>query len=152
MGEERIVWLKHSKCSGCNLCRLICSYNKEHEFNIGLSRISLSENDEYGFVHTICRNCEDAPCMDACPAGAIHRREDNYVVLNEKKCVSCNMCVMVCPFNAIGTKKDVNYKCDTCNGKEYCAQVCYHGAIKFGSYRKLIAEKRRLFLDRIEKL
>jgi len=128
---------------------MICSYNKEKEFNIEKSRISFTEQDEYGFMQIICRNCEEAPCMDACPAGAISRRNDNYVVLNEKKCVHCNMCVMVCPFNAIGTSEYFNYKCDTCNGEECCTKVCNHGAIKFGSYRKLIEEKRRLVFDRI---
>lgn len=149
MNEERIIWLKNKKCTGCNQCCMICSYKKEKEFNLGKSRISFIEQDEYGFTQIICRNCEEAPCMDACPAGAISRRNDNYVVLDEKKCVHCNMCVMVCPFNAIGTSEHFNYKCDTCGGEECCAKVCNHGAIKFGSYRKLIEEKRRLVFDRI---
>lgn len=152
MEEERIVWLRHSECTGCNLCRLICSYSKENEFNLRLSRIGLSEQEEYGFYQTICRNCEEAPCMDACPAGAICRREDNYVILDQQKCVNCNMCVMVCPFNAIGSANGCNYKCDACGGKERCAQACYHGAIKFGSYKKFIEEKRRLAVDRIQDL
>ncbi|MHB1394721.1 MAG: 4Fe-4S dicluster domain-containing protein [Clostridia bacterium] len=152
MDEERIVWLRNKDCTGCNLCRLICSYKKENEFNIGKSRISFTEQDEYGFMQIICRNCEEAPCMDACPAGAISRRNDNYVVLDEKKCVHCNMCVMVCPFNAISPSEHFNYKCDTCSGEECCAKVCAHGAIKYGSYRKLIEEKRRRVFDRIHEL
>lgn len=152
MEEERIVWLRHKSCTGCNLCRMICSYNKEDEFNIVKSRISIIEQDEYGFAQVMCRNCEEAPCMDACPSGAITRRNDNNVVLNEDKCIHCNMCVMVCPFNAIGTSEHFNYKCDTCDGKECCAKICNQGAIKFDSYSKLIGEKRRRILDRSQEL
>ena len=100
----------------------------------------------------MCRDCEDAPCVDACPAGAIYkRRTDGYVVLNEKQCVGCNMCVMVCPFNAIGIGKDSNFKCDTCEGKELCTHICSQEAIKFGSHRQYIRKKRRNMLDNIMK-
>jgi Fe-S-cluster-containing hydrogenase component 2 len=118
-------------------------------FNPVDSRISIIERDREGFIQTICRNCEDAPCMDACPAGAISRRkEDNYVVLDQNKCVGCNMCVMMCPFNAIGIQNHSNYKCDTCKGKEKCAQICEQGAIKFIDYSKAGKSKRKEYMKR----
>ncbi|HZK71810.1 MAG TPA: 4Fe-4S dicluster domain-containing protein [Clostridia bacterium] len=150
MNENRIVWLNHDKCSGCSMCELVCSYSKMGIFNPEDSRISTIERDMEGSVQIICRNCEEAPCIDACPAGALYRRiEDHFVVLNETKCVGCNMCVMLCPFNAIGIEDHYNVKCDTCCGAEKCAQICERGAIEFMDYSKAGKSKRREYMKRL---
>lgn len=97
-----------------------------------------------------CRNCEDAPCLDACPAGAIVRRkEDGYILLLEDKCVGCNMCVMVCPFNAIEWKGDTNYKCDTSDSLKKYVRVCDRGVIKFKDIDKDLRKKRRGYAGRL---
>jgi Fe-S-cluster-containing hydrogenase component 2 len=147
----KIVSIRREKCTGCHLCQLICSYTKTGEFNIEKSRIAIVERDKEGFAQMICRNCDEAPCMEACPAGAIvKRKEDGYVLLKEEKCVGCNMCVMVCPFNAIRGGNHVNYKCDTCDGQERCAAICAHGAIEFLDLNEISKRRRKKYVDRIK--
>ncbi|MEW5815494.1 MAG: 4Fe-4S dicluster domain-containing protein [Spirochaetota bacterium] len=150
MGKIKIVAIRHDRCTGCNLCQLVCSFTKARNFNLQESRIRIHENEKEGFFPQICRNCQEPPCLDACPAGAIVRRkEDDYVMLLENKCVGCNMCVMVCPFNAIGQGDGFNYKCDTCDHLENCAQICPFGAIEFITLDKALIQKRRRTADRL---
>lgn len=88
--------------------------------------------------------------MDACPAGAIYRRRnDDFIVLDDHKCIGCNMCVMVCPFNAIKSMNHKNYKCDTCEGLEKCAEICDQKAINFLDLNKEIRKKRKQSMDRM---
>lgn len=144
MSLLRIVNLQREKCTGCGLCLLACSFEKEGRFVPRVSRIRILERDKEGFFPVICRNCEEAPCLDACPAGAmVRRKEDGYVILLEDKCVGCNMCIMVCPFNAIGRQGNRNYKCDTCTHLEKCAQICSHKAIQFQDVKKVNTAKRK---------
>ncbi|MBA1336554.1 MAG: hypothetical protein HPY66_2989 [Firmicutes bacterium] len=144
MSGSVTVSIQKDKCTGCGLCRLACSFDKNGVFNPNASRIWILDGDESGFYPNICRNCEEAPCLDACPAGAlVRRREDGYILLNSEKCVGCNMCVMVCPFCAIGRMGDRNFKCDTCNHLEKCARICPHGAIQFEKPAHSRANKRR---------
>ena len=34
------------------------------------------------YHHTICQHCEEAPCIEACPAGAIYRSPDGIVIID----------------------------------------------------------------------
>ncbi len=147
MKIKRTVWLNHNHCTGCHLCQLICSYTKTGKFDLEKARISIIERDEPGFIPMICRNCEEPPCADACPAGAITKK-DKHVILNEEQCIGCNMCVMVCPFNAIGQGNHKNYNCDHCCGKEKCAEICEHGAITFNDSAKELKKKRQQAMER----
>jgi len=48
------------------------------------------------------RHCEVAPCVDACPNGSMRRDpETGLVYVNDRTCIACWMCVMVCPFGII---------------------------------------------------
>lgn len=48
-----------------------------------------------------CRHCDDAICVKSCIAGALSKQADGTVLVDEKKCVGCHTCVLVCPFGAI---------------------------------------------------
>ena len=113
-----------------------------------------------------CRHCEDAPCAKACSINAI-KNEDNSIIIDEKLCIGCKACVVVCPFGAIemGTKcKDgkkvmqkvqkefaeegleekeekVAYKCDLCKEQDEpaCIKACPKNALRLFD---VIEEKR----------
>lgn len=153
MNKPIVVDIQKDKCTGCSLCRLACSFEKEGRFDPGISRIRVPDGDRRGFYPTLCRNCEEAPCLDACPSGAIERRQrDGYVTLDRDRCIGCNMCIMVCPFNAIGRGQNRNYKCDTCDGLEKCVSICPTGAIGFkDADRANTARRRSLAAQLIQK-
>ncbi len=150
MSKARIIAVDPQKCTGCDLCRLACSFAKDGTFNPRRSRILMTRLDREGFVPRLCQNCLEPPCLDACPAGAIVRRkEDGRITLLEQKCRGCNMCVMVCPFGAIGWGGAANFACDSCSDLAKCAEVCPHGAIRFVVVGDESRRKRRALAGRL---
>jgi len=114
------------KCSGCKICELVCSFTFNGVLDPNRARIkvvSLGHLDEV----LVCRNCRDAPCIEACPREAIYRDERGVVMVNEVKCVGCGTCVKVCPFEAIKVhpNRKVAVKCVLCGSCiEWCPAEC----------------------------
>ena len=83
--------------------------------------------------------CEDAPCLQACPTAALEKRNDGVIVVNESKCCGNKACVTACPYGAIFINPDTNMaeKCDFCGhrtdlGMEpACVDVCPTEALKY---------------------
>ena len=133
------IYIKEEVCIGCRLCEIHCltQHSKSKkiikaykgEFPRPLTRILVEEEGHLSFALQ-CRHCEDAPCLDACITGAMHRdKETGAVICDENKCVGCWMCIMVCPFGVIKRDmegKKIASKCDLCLGEEMpvCVANC----------------------------
>jgi carbon-monoxide dehydrogenase iron sulfur subunit len=133
-------------CMGCRLCEIHClvqhSKSKEiikaykGEYPKAQSRLVIEQKGYQSFALQ-CRHCEDAPCLDACMTGAMHRDpKTGAVICDEDRCVGCWMCIMVCPFGVIARNtegKKVASKCDLCNGEKtpVCVQHCPNEAIVY---------------------
>ncbi len=49
-----------------------------------------------------CNQCTNAPCVDACPRGAIYKREEDGIVLvDQSRCRGYRFCIEACPYKAI---------------------------------------------------
>lgn len=48
-----------------------------------------------------CRRCEDAPCMDACPADALEKDDNGMIKRSTNLCIACKSCVVICPFGTM---------------------------------------------------
>lgn len=146
MRETMTVIVDPAKCTGCDLCRLACSFAREGSFHPRASRVGVAGEDRAGFSPLLCRNCEKPPCLDACPSGAIVRNgADGRVVLVQEKCRGCNMCVMVCPFNAIRAGGRTAFKCNGCEDAPRCAAACPLGALRFADLDRESRRRRRAF-------
>lgn len=138
-----------SKCIGCRSCEVACAAShksKEAGLTVGtmetpiVPRLFLVKEEE--FVMPIqCRHCEDAPCANSCPIGAIVQ-ENGSIVVKENVCVGCKTCMIACPVGAIdllpkfnekksgeigSESKLVAYKCDLCKesgGIPACVKAC----------------------------
>lgn len=140
------IYIKEEVCIGCRLCEIHCltQHSKSKkiikaykgEFPRPLSRILVEEQGHLSFALQ-CRHCEDAPCLDACITGAMHRDEETGAILcDEDKCVGCWMCIMVCPFGVIKRDmegKKIASKCDLCLGEEIpvCVANCPNEALVY---------------------
>lgn len=113
-------------CIGCGACVVACSEEnslqlgvevpleaRTHIKNIEMGRYP---NVKWMFYHSICRHCEEAPCVSVCPTGASYRTEDGIVLLDHEKCIGCKYCMVACPYNAryINEELGVPDKCTFC--------------------------------------
>ncbi len=139
------IYAKEAYCIGCRLCEVYCitqhskskdivkAYKVEHQ---AVPRLFVEESGHVSFA-VQCRHCDDAPCIDACITGAMHRNPETHAVLcDEDKCVGCWMCVMVCPYGVINRntkEKKVASKCDLCAGEDtpVCVANCPNEALVY---------------------
>ena len=122
-------------CTGCHLCLLGCSFRHEDVFSEALSRLKVRADEaRWLFEPVVCRQCEDAPCMAACPVEAISRdASTNAVLLDPDACTGCQACVVACRYDAIvfNEHKGIVQLCDLCQGSPECVAQCPHSAIVY---------------------
>ena len=109
------------------------------------------------FMSDVCKHCENAGCLEACPTGAIVRTEFGSVLIQQDICNGCKYCVPSCPFGVITVAEDKNgmaNKCTLCydrlkEGLEpACAKACPTDSILFGP----VEELRRIAYRRVAEL
>jgi formate dehydrogenase iron-sulfur subunit len=99
----------------------------------------------------VCKHCSPAPCLEACPTGAIFRTEFDTVVVQQDICNGCGYCVPACPFGVVDVSLDDGkaHKCTLCydrlkGGLEpACAKSCPTDSIQFGELGELHDKARR---------
>jgi len=128
-----ILRVRQKLCNACMSCQVYCSTAKEGICSPSLSRVrvTLDPFDAQQQI-TICRQCKEAKCAEACPEDAIQLSEDGrYWDIDYTLCTSCRECVEACPFNSMFYDADGDrvFKCDTCHGEPLCARVCPTGAL-----------------------
>jgi formate dehydrogenase iron-sulfur subunit len=95
----------------------------------------------------VCKHCSPAPCLEACPTGAIFRTEFDTVVVQQDICNGCGYCVPACPFGVVAMDDNDGkaHKCTLCydrmkGGLEpACAKSCPTDSIQFGEIEVLQA-------------
>jgi formate dehydrogenase iron-sulfur subunit len=109
-------------------------------------------NSERWLMHSdVCKHCANAPCLEACPTGAIIRTEFDTVYVQQDICNGCGYCVVACPFGVIARDDGGSYtanKCTLCYDRlkddmtPACAKVCPTASIQFGEVEELKARAR----------
>lgn len=56
---------------------------------------------ELASFYFTCRRCDDAPCINVCPADALEKDENGIVTRSLILCIRCKSCVTACPFGTI---------------------------------------------------
>ena len=127
----------------------------EHPPEIGHGGNS-PEIASWTFSSDVCKHCENAGCLEACPTGSIVRTEFGGVYVQPDICNGCSYCVVACPFGVVQRNKEDGraFKCTFCYDRQKvgltpaCAHACPTESIKFGKLDDLRAEAAR----RLEKL
>ena len=113
------------RCLACKSCEIECA--RAHAGFDDIVDAVLSEEPMAPRVRVIaasdravpvqCQHCEDAPCVEVCPSGALYKEEEEGPTRTApEKCIGCKNCVYVCPFGAIewDGESDTVVKCDLC--------------------------------------
>jgi anaerobic dimethyl sulfoxide reductase subunit B len=70
------------------------------------------------FHSEACHHCSEAPCVEACPTGAITTRADGIVRVDAAMCDGCRACLPACPFGVPQFGRDgVLQLCDQCSDR-----------------------------------
>jgi len=143
-----VRWVKvldQSRCIGCHACTTACK--SENEVPLGVTRTYVKSVDvgifpqaRRVFQVTRCNQCEDAPCVAACPTQAMFRREDGIVDFDKQICIGCKACMAACPYDAIFINPEDHSaeKCNLCAHRldvglePACVTVCPTEAILVG--------------------
>ncbi len=122
--REGVVYgyaLNLSKCKGYRRCVHACvtennqsrdseiQYIKVLEMNNG--SMSLEGGDRYYDHETVpkegkfylplqCMQCDNPPCVTACPTQATWMEPDGIVVVDYEWCIGCRYCMTACPYGA----------------------------------------------------
>jgi carbon-monoxide dehydrogenase iron sulfur subunit len=142
---KRII-IDQDKCDGCKNCSVACM--QAHRENPGTvydldfldpkneARHTIVTNGKGGYVPIFCRHCSLPECVAACMSGALSKDpKTGHVQYDEKRCGTCFMCVMSCPYGNIKPDKATHkkiVKCDFCvNDDESpnCVKSCPKKAI-----------------------
>jgi Fe-S-cluster-containing dehydrogenase component len=115
------------------VCEVACSIGKEGVAQPALARINVffdEFQEEDPISVTICFQCADAPCIQACPKDALSRDERTGAVLvNDQRCIGCTLCRKACPWDVPKRHPDrkLILKCDLCVDRAdgpLCVEMC----------------------------
>ena len=132
MAEPLRIRVDPLKCSGCLVCMTVCSLFNDKAVSLSGARVQVEVDLFEGERRiSICRQCKQALCAEACPEGAIERDEAGYLVIDYDRCSGCQACVEACPFDAMFWSPVLGrvVKCELCHGDPQCVQVCATGAL-----------------------
>ncbi|MHC4617345.1 MAG: 4Fe-4S dicluster domain-containing protein [Planctomycetota bacterium] len=136
MAAKLVIDLAKCKLQGESKVR--CSY-KHHPENKGID--ALLEMVRFALI---CRRCESAPCINACPQGALEKipsRTNDAGILKRANmlCTGCGTCAIACPFGTIYTDL-IPYPssvCDRSKGrlkggeKPLCVTTCEDSSVDY---------------------
>jgi Fe-S-cluster-containing dehydrogenase component/formate-dependent nitrite reductase membrane component NrfD len=114
--------LDQTRCIGCHACTTACKSENEVPLSVTRTYVKAVEVGEFpqarrNFQVTRCNQCEDAPCVAACPTSAMYRRTDGIVDFDKDVCIGCKACIAACPYDAIFINPE-DHSAEKCN---FCA-------------------------------
>ena len=129
------ILVRKEICSGCRACEVACVAQHDGRFGTATARIRVLKIEHLGVDHPhVCRLCRRAPCIAACPTGALYKDErTEAVLLHPDDCIGCSACVDACPFGmaALHPETGLALICDLCGGDPACVKRCATGAIAY---------------------
>ncbi|MCX8023502.1 MAG: thiamine pyrophosphate-dependent enzyme [Syntrophorhabdaceae bacterium] len=126
---------------GCGVCREKCTQVQRSKGKNGSGIHEFHIPDLGVHMANTCNQCSEPVCLDACPSGSISKDEkDGIVRIDEKRCLGCGLCNLVCPYGGIDYRADEKkaFKCDLCDGSPECVNVCPVKGISLMKARSIV--------------
>lgn len=158
------VLIDLNKCLGCHTCQVICKTTwtdgpgQETMYWAKVNTKPFGERTSehpnlYGdvpggvypdvwqfYLPQLCNHCIEPPCLETCPSGAMYKRADGFVLIDQETCEGAQACSAGCPYGAISFNAQTRtaQKCIGCyplveKGEEpVCVRSCPGKARIFG--------------------
>ncbi len=145
-------YFDQTRCTGCYTCAVACK--DWHDIDAGpvnWMQVHTIEKGKFpdlfvAYLASPCYQCVNPPCILACPADAITKREsDGIVVVDKERCLGnreCRtLCLNACPWEApqFGPEENAKMqKCDLClerleqGQQSICVEACPLYALDVG--------------------
>jgi carbon-monoxide dehydrogenase iron sulfur subunit len=158
------IFVRLDRCMGCKSCEMACAVEHSEsrslfgavaEVPLPVRRVYI-EIAEGQKIPMICRHCENAPCVAVCRTGAMSQDPITGIVdRDEKRCIGCWMCAMICPYGVIGRQAEARkaVKCDRCKSLDVpaCVNACPTGTLVYADQREFMEMMRKEAAARIAK-
>lgn len=126
MAKSYAMLIDLRRCVGCTSCQVSCKMENAVPIGSFRARVAINDTGEYPsgkrfFLPLFCNQCDEAPCIPACPVkGATYKRDDGIVAINRDLCIGCGRCISNCPYNARYLQPNIPVRNDP---KPFYAQV-----------------------------
>lgn len=118
--------LNEERCISCQACEVHCKIKNRVPLGAKLCTLSTSgpiQKDgrpKFKTKFMSCFQCKEPKCVEACPTGALIKREkDGIVFVDKDLCIGCKTCMEACPWSVPqwdeATGKII--KCDFCRDR-----------------------------------
>lgn len=114
--------IRVDRCIGCRRCVEGCvaanavpSYGWRTLVLEREARQAIGQKRE--FIPVLCNQCNNPPCVRACPVTATYKDPQNGIVMmDNRKCIGCKICLAACPYDAryYNEERGAVDKCDFC--------------------------------------
>ena len=150
MDKKYVMVIDQNRCIGCDCCTIACMKENNTTYHwIEVETINACQKDvpqgrfpdlKMEFLPHLCNHCDNPPCVDACPVGALMKEENGLVILNKDNCDGCQSCLDACPYGVIkfNLEEGVAEKCHFCShrikegNQPFCVTCCEGQALNFG--------------------
>ena len=114
--------IRVDQCIGCLRCEKACiKTNAVPDYGWRTKVLEREVPEAIGqkreFIPILCNQCNNPPCVRACPVTATFKNKTNGIVMmDNKKCIGCKICMVACPYDAryFNEEKHAIDKCDFC--------------------------------------
>jgi Fe-S-cluster-containing dehydrogenase component len=149
-------------CVGCSACAIACATENDLPEGYARSWVSSETTGRYPDLEMSvrserCNQCEDAPCVAACPTGASYYGDGGIVHVDRDKCTGCKACIAACPYGArfVDPRTNTVDKCTFCAHRlekgmttTACQDACPTRSIIFGDSNDPTSDIARLLAQR----
>ncbi len=120
----KLLLIDVSRCNNCQNYQIICDNegaDRAWSFDTGLllnkGQFYATVDEQTGnavpqirivYLNTVCQDCEDTPCVQACSQKAIYREKDGVIIIDPLKCAEKKTCISACPYGIIHITNNSN--------------------------------------------
>lgn len=145
MAKQYGMVIDTTRCMGCQTCVVSCKISNQIPDDIYWNRVVGNGTDAFdrpsgifpdvrlSYLPELCNHCSNPACVASCPTGAMHKRdEDGVVLVDDGVCIGCGSCVEACPYQMpkLDDEAGVSTKCTLCYDRlaaglePWCVQAC----------------------------